>query len=142
MKKLSDEHSDSFYVDAVKGLTDEYASSYYAGLNSMYDQRAQDVQSDYGSSYMFQEETGADLIGQAHPQSIVVSDAMGNGGVVENIIERQRHMAGVADATPTGNYRGKHAWAISELIKLADKASLNKQSEAVTLITRTIADIL
>ena len=142
MKKLSDEHSDSYYGDAGTGLSDEYASSYYAGLKGMYDQRATNVQNDYSSNYMFQDETGADLIGQAHPKSIVVSDAMGNGGVVENVIERHNHMAGVAGATPTGNYRSKHAWAVSELVKLADRASFEKNSEAVSLITRTIIDIL
>jgi hypothetical protein len=142
MNKIADQFSDSYYKDALKGLSEEFASSYLTGLRGMYDQRAPKTKADYNSLNALHNETGADLIDQAHPNSIVVSDAMGNGGVVENLVERHRHMQGVAGATPTGNYRSKHAWTVNELIKLAGKASDERNSEVVSLLTQTIIDVL
>ena len=142
LRKTADQFSDSYYKDALKGLSEEFASSYYTGLRGMYDNRAQNVKSDYGSLYMLHDETGANLIDQAHPDSIVLSEAMGNGGLVENIVERHKHMQGVAGATPTGNYRSKHAWTVNELVKLAEKASEERNSEVVNLITKAIVDVI
>jgi hypothetical protein len=142
IKKTADQFSDSYYKDALEGLSEEFASSYYTGLRGMYDQRAENVKPDYSSLYVLHDETGADLVDQAHPDSVVLSDAMGNGGLVENVVERHRHMQGVANSTPSGNYRSKHAWTVNELVKLAGKASDDRNSEAVNLITKAIVDVI
>lgn len=142
MKKKADSFSDSYYQDAVKGLAEQYAKSYYAGLKGMYQGYFGNTdEADFDKLYMTQDETGAELIGRTHPQSTYVADSMGRGGLVENGLEQQRHNVEVALSAPSGNFRSRHAWLIESLVKLAHKADDEGHFEASDLIDKTIEKI-
>jgi hypothetical protein len=142
MKKKADEISKDYYQVALKELDDQYARSYYTGLKSMYDEKPSKTEADFKKLYKVHDETGADLIGQAHPLTINLADAMGNGGVVENLIEQQRHNKNVALSVPTGNFRGKHAWIIKSLVKLADQADDSGLEKTSSLIDEALAELI
>jgi hypothetical protein len=120
IRKKSDDFAKSYYKDAKKGLgtEDSFMKSYYAGFSSMYDEGQNDKPKlDYEDSYLLHDETGDDLIHEAHPEAVVVSDAIGNGGLVENGSEQKRQSHGVAQSAPTGNYRANYAWLQEGLLK-------------------------
>jgi hypothetical protein len=142
MRKKADQISKDYFQDAVKGLSDQYAKSYYTGLKSMYDQKLGKTEADYNSLYELHSETGAELVGEAHPLSIDIADAMGRGGVVENVVEQHRHNEGVALSMPSGNFRGKHAWLVENLVKLADATDENGMREASDLIDAALEEIV
>jgi len=48
------------------------------------------------------------ILAQAHPNSIVVADAMGDGGLVENNIERHNKSKEIATKRPLANFLGNH----------------------------------
>jgi hypothetical protein len=142
MKKQADQTSKEYFQDAVKGLSDQYAKSYYTGLKGMYDQKLGKTEADYNSLYELHSETGAQLVGEAHPLSIEIADAMGRGGVVENVVEQHRHNEGVALSMPSGNFRGKHAWLVQNLVKLADAQDEKGQSNVSDLIDTALQEIV
>jgi hypothetical protein len=107
----------------------------------MYDENIGTKELDYSSHYNVHDETGADLIGSAHPTSINLADAMGNGGVVENAIESGNRMAEIARNTPTGNYRSKHAQIVGRLNKLAAVVAESGNSKSMSKIKNTICKI-
>jgi hypothetical protein len=141
MQKKADNVSKQYYQDAISGLADQYAKSYYAGLKSMYDQKLGKTEADFKATYELHGETGADLIGEAHPKTIDIAESMGRGGVVENQIEQQRHNKGVAQSMPSGNFRGRHAWVIQNLVKLADEADKRGLEEASDLIDAALQEL-
>ena len=108
IKKLADKHSDSFIRDAIKGLSDQYARSYYDGLKSIYNEKPQRTKADYNELYRTSEETGHDLITSSYPDSAYVADAMGDGGLVENSAQRQKKIKDIAQSVPSGNFRSKY----------------------------------
>ena len=107
----------------------------------MYDQKLGKTEADFVKLYKVHKESGADLIGEAHPKTIDIADAMGNGGVVENQIEQHRHNRGVAQSMPSGNFRGRHAWVIQNLVKLADQADEQGCDEASDLIDVALKEL-
>lgn len=117
--KQADSMSESYHKDAVKDLnnSDSELRSYFTGLGRLYDEKSEIPKEDYKTLYDVHEETGADLVNSAHPKSVVVSDAIGNGGLVENGLEQNRQTHGVAMSTPTGNYRANYAWVRKTLKK-------------------------
>ncbi len=138
MRKLADDISNDYYQVALKGLEDNYAKSYYTGLKGMYDQKLGQKEADYKDLYDVHEETGPELIGSAHPESIDLVRSIGNGGRVENLVEQQRHNVGVALSTPTGNFRSKYAEVTTALKKLAVEAEKEKDYDVAKLIEQTI----
>ena len=142
MKKKADQISKEYFQDAVKGLSDQYAKSYYTGLKSMYDQKLGKTEADYNSLYELHSETGAQLIGEAHPLSVEIAESMGRGGIVENVVEQHRHNEGVALSMPSGNFRGKHAWLVKNLVKLADATDENGMSKVSDLIDTALNEIV
>ena len=124
--------------DALKGLSDEYAGSFYSGLNGQSDKSNKAEQDSYSSYYNLHDETGADLINSAHPKSINLADAMGDGGLVENAVESGNRMAEIARNTPSGNYRSKHAHITERLNKLAVIASLSGDRQSMKKINIAI----
>ena len=142
MHKKADQISKEYFQDAVSGLEDQYAKSYYTGLKSMYEQKPGRTEADFVKLYEVHSESGADLIGAAHPKTIDVSDSMGNGGVVENQIEQQRHNIGVAQSMPSGNFLGRHAWVIENLVKLADETDESGLKEVSDLIDNALEELL
>jgi len=142
MHKKADQISKQYFQDAVAGLEDQYAKSYYAGLKSMYDNKLGKSEADFVKLYKVHNESGADLIGAAHPKTIDIADAMGKGGVVENQIEQHRHNKGVALSMPSGNFRGRHAWVIQNLVKLGDQADDSGLNEASDLIDNALQKLM
>ena len=83
---------------------------------------------DYGIT----KETGKELIDDAHGKSPTMADAMGKGGLVENIVEQQEKDIEIALKMPRGTLPGVHAAVISELVRLADRLdSMGKHKEAM-----------
>jgi hypothetical protein len=143
MKKAADQYPNKYIADAISGLSDQYAKSYYAGLKSQYNAKDAKPKADYRELYDVHGEKGSDLIQEAHPEAIVVSDAMGNGGLVENLLEQKSHSEGVAKSAPTGNFRGKHAnlAVIEALNKIANQADDDGLFEVSELIESTIQQL-
>ncbi len=134
MQKIADKTSDNYYTSAVQKLSDSYAKDYYAGLKGMHNEKPEKREADYSKLYQTDKETGHDLILSAHPKSIVLSDAMGNGGLVENLLEQHEAGEGVAFSMPTGNFTGRYAYIVNSLIKIsteADKKGLIKVSDTI-----------
>lgn len=142
IEKYADSVSKEFYQGALRGLDDQYAKSYYTGLKSMYDQKLGGGKADYKSLYEPHGGTGTEILESSHPKSVVVSDAMGNGGLVENVLEQQRHDIGVALSTPTGNFRGKHANLVAALTKIANAADESNNLEVSDIVDNAIEDIV
>lgn len=144
MRKMADQYPNQYISDAISGLSDQYSKSYYAGLKSQYNSKADKPRADYKELYEVHGEKGSDLIQAAHPEAIVVSDSMGNGGLVENLLEQKSHSEGVAKSAPTGNFRGKHAnlEVIEALNKLANQADEAGFFEVSDLIEQSITTIL
>jgi hypothetical protein len=122
LEKKADDFSKSYYKDAVTDLnnTDKILQSYFAGLGGLYDQRLEKRKADFKTLYNVTDETGEDLIYEAHPKEVVVSDSIGRGGLVENGLEQKRQTHGVALSAPTGNYRANYASRYDALKKLAN----------------------
>lgn len=78
---------------------------------------------DYG---MLKEE-GKDVIEQAHKKSVNVADALGKGGLVENVVEQQEKDLEIATKMPNGALIQQHANLIQELVKIAN--ILDKQGK-------------
>jgi hypothetical protein len=131
----------SYFGDADSGLKDQLTKSYYAGLTGMYNEKPQKRSSDYKDLYGFQEETGEDLILEAHPKSVTLADAMGKGGLVENGLEQKEKSTYVALTTPTGNFHSKYASTIGYLQKLAKAADEQGKKEVSRLIKQTIQNL-
>ena len=122
MHKSADEVSKSYHKDAVKDLRekDKTLRDYYAGLGRLYDEESEKRKPDQKELYELHDETGRDLTLSAHPKAIRLSDAMGDGGLVENGLEQKNKMEGVALRTPTGNFESRYA-NLRDLLQKASK---------------------
>jgi len=56
----------------------------------------------------------------AHPDPVYVAEARGDGGLVENEIEKQRRAIEIINKHPMGQHLGRYASAVVELVKLAE----------------------
>jgi len=128
----------TYHEDAVKDLKDKLTKSYYAGLDSMYSEKPKAQKTDLKDLYGFQEETGYDLLLEAHPKSTYLAEAMGDGGLVENGLEQQVKSEAVALSTPSGNFRSKYAETHAYLNKLLKVAEAQNKTEVSDLIKQTI----
>jgi len=82
--------------------------------------------------YNITKETGKELIEKAHPKSVTMADAMGNGGLVENEVQQQEKDIEIALKMPNGALIGIHASVVSELVKLANHLEdMGKHKEAI-----------
>ncbi len=142
MNKKADQISKEYFQDAIKDLEDQYAKSYYTGLKGMYDNKLSATDSDFKNLYQIHNESGFDLIQKAHPKTIDIADAMGRGGVVENLVEQHRANTEIALSMPSGNFRNRHAWVIESLVKLANLIDENGSKEASDLIDVAIEEIM
>lgn len=117
--KKADDVSKSYVKDAVKDLTNEDKTlrEYFTGLGRLYDAESEKRNRDYEELYKLHDETGRDLTLSAHPKAIRVSDAMGNGGLVENGLEQKEKLEDVALSAPTGNFKSRYAKLKNLLIK-------------------------
>lgn len=56
----------------------------------------------------------------AHPEPVYVAEARGDGGLVENEIEKQRKVIEMINKYPTASLVGRYAHAITNLVKFAE----------------------
>jgi hypothetical protein len=141
IQKFSDEHSNSYVQDALKGLSDDYAKSYFAGLKGMYDERLGSSEADQTDLYHPLGGSGAETISEAHKESLTISESMGRGGLVENLLEQQKGSYEVALSTPTGNFRGKRAELLNALVKEANTADAEGNIKLSDLIDEIIVEL-
>lgn len=92
---------------------------------------------DYGVT----KETGKDLIEKAHPDDAVMAESMGDGGLVENVVQQQEKDIEVATQMPSGSLHGKHAELVRSLVKLANALEDAGREEAAARVDRTIERI-
>jgi hypothetical protein len=108
--KKADKISNRYFKDAVKDLdSDEFMKAYYSGYSKLHNQKAKKPKQDYNKLYDLHDETGEELIHKSHPKAISVAEAIGSGGLVENLNERSKSMQDIAKRTPSGNYRARYA---------------------------------
>ena len=125
------------YEYAVKGLEDSLTKAYYAGLNSMYNEKPKDKKKDLKDLYNIDEEGGIKAIQSAHPKSVYVGESMGDGSLIENSLEQQYKTEQKLLPTPTGNFTSKNAF-FQHLYKLRKVAKDAGKKEAFELINNTI----
>lgn len=75
------------------------------------------------------------IIEEAHPEPVYVAEARGDGGLVENLIERQKKIIQMINKSPNGNLVGHYAQATFELVKLANDCDELGELETANLLT-------
>lgn len=76
------------------------------------------------------------IIEIAHPDSVYVAEARGDGGLVENEIENQKKIIEIIKKMPTGALLGTYASSILTLIKMANACDDIGEKEAANKITK------
>jgi hypothetical protein len=84
---------------------------------------------------------GEDLVGKAHPKDAEPAEAMGKGGLVEDIVQQQEADIGVATRMPSGALIGRHAALVAALVDLANGLEGEGKAEAAARIDGTIGRI-
>lgn len=94
-----------------------------------------------GKEYGVTKETGEELIGKAHPKDAKPAEAMGDGALVENIVQQQEKDIEVATSMPSGALVGKHAELVNRLVALANNLEGEGKAEAAARIDKAIGRI-
>jgi hypothetical protein len=89
---------------------------------------------DYGIG----KETGDDLVEKAHPEDAEIAESMGEGWLVENIVQQHRKDEEIATQMPSGSLHGKHAALVAALVALANDLEGAGRAEAAARVDRTI----
>jgi len=82
-----------------------------------------------------------DLIEKAHPKSVYVSNALGDGGLVENQNEQQAKIIEIINKMPSGNHIHLYAEAILGLEKIASEMENDGLYDESIIVDATLADI-
>lgn len=82
-----------------------------------------------------------DLVQKAHPKDARPADAMGDGGLVENISQQQEKDIEVARSMPHGMLLGKHAEMVKALAKLANALEENGNTKAAKRVDDTLGRV-
>ncbi len=98
------------------------------------DRRRYEPSEEYGVT----KETGEDLIGQAHPEDARPAEAMGEGALVENLLQQQKADLEAATRMPSGALVGKHAALVEVLVALANDLEGEGKADAAARIDATI----
>ena len=142
MDKQADQFSKEYFKDAVKSISDQYSKSYFEGFGKLYDVTPEKTSADYQQLYQTHQETGSDLIQQAHPKSVYIADAIQNGGLIENSIEQHRKFEEIAHSMPSGNFRNRYAELIENLVKIANEADEQGLYQSSELIEESLTKII
>jgi hypothetical protein len=94
-----------------------------------------------GKEYSITKETGEELVGEAHPDDATLAESMGEGGLVENIVQQQEKDIEVATRMPSGALFGKHAELVNGLIALANSLEDEGKTEAAVRVDHAIGRI-
>lgn len=81
------------------------------------------------------------IIEIAHPESVYVAEARGDGGLVENQIEMQEKYIEMLNKMPTGSLVGRYASAVGQLSKFANDCDDMGQFDAADILTKAAADL-
>lgn len=82
------------------------------------------------------------IIEEAHPESVYVAEARGDGGLVENEIEHQKKVIEMLNKMPTGSLVGRYAYAIAQLSKFANDCDDIEQTHAADILTKAAVGLL
>lgn len=107
IQKKSDKISDQYYKDASKGLSgnDPLMQTFYKEMSAEYNKKL-DVKPHKRKDLMdFFHEGAEHIMSQAHPASVVIADAMDDGGLIENNIEHYNISREIAYRKPMGNFK-------------------------------------
>ena len=107
IQKKSDKISDQYYKDASKGLGsgDPLMQTFYKEMSAEYNKKL-DVKPHKRKDLMdFFHEGAEHIMSQAHPASVVIADAMDDGGLIENNIEHYNISREIAYRKPMGNFK-------------------------------------
>jgi hypothetical protein len=107
IQKKSDKFSDQYYKDASKGLSgnDPLMQTFYKEMSAEYNKKL-DVKPHKRKDLMdFFHEGAEHIMSQAHPASVVIADAMDDGGLIENNIEHYNISREIAYRKPMGNFK-------------------------------------
>jgi len=94
-----------------------------------------------GKEYGVTKGSGEDLVGKAHPKDAKPAEAMGEGGLVENIVQQQEKDIEVAMRMPSGALVGKHAALVDALVSLANDLEGEGKAGIAARVDRTIERI-
>lgn len=75
------------------------------------------------------------IIDEAHPESVYIAEARGDGGLVENQNEQQKKLIEMINKMPTGSLVGRYASMATELVKMANVCDDEGAHEAADLLT-------
>jgi hypothetical protein len=76
-----------------------------------------------------------DMVEEAHPESVYVAEALGDGALVENQNEQHEKMVAVVNKMPNGKLIHTYAACAVELVKLAEECEAAGESETAELLT-------
>ena len=97
---------DQYYKDAISGLSnpDPLLKEFYQSMRqeTLRNSELRDARKNLRGS---EEQEGQDIVNQAHPKEIRLSDAHGDGGLLENVNEQKERSLQVAKKNPTGNFK-------------------------------------
>lgn len=82
------------------------------------------------------------VIEEAHPESVYIAEARGDGGLVENVIEQQKRIIEMINKMPTGSLVGRYASAAYELVKAANECDEAGLETAADLLTEAASGLL
>lgn len=82
------------------------------------------------------------IIDEAHPESVYIAEARGDGGLVENANEQQKKLIEMINKMPTGSLVGRYAMAAQELVKMANTLDEAGQSETADVLTEAADKLL
>jgi hypothetical protein len=81
------------------------------------------------------------IIDEAHPESIYIAEARGDGGLVENANEQQKKLIEMINKMPTGSLVGRYASVASALVKMANDCDEIGETEVADKLTDTAAKL-
>lgn len=109
--------------------------------NPMGDEKGLSTDKNPCKDYDITKETGEDLVGKAHKKPANMVDAMGKGGLVENVVEQQEKDIEIATKMPNGSLVQVHAALIQSLVKIANNLDVQGKYKEAMKIDGIIARI-
>jgi uncharacterized protein YyaL (SSP411 family) len=75
------------------------------------------------------------MIDEAHPDSVYIAEARGDGGLVENNNEQQKCIIEMINKMPTGSLVGRYASVANDLVKMANMCDQIGYEDAADKLT-------
>jgi hypothetical protein len=117
----------------------------HPGVGNPQEEPSSTTRNEKTEDYEVTQGTGADLVEQAHPSDAVTAEAMGDGALVENIVQKQKKDIEVATRMPHGMLLGRHAADLAKgltvIANILDEAGDVKAAERVDNTLRRIGKL-